>query len=202
MKAQMKFQKILSLATLIVAAIVFVYAICFFSGNFSHILIYGSLRTDYGFSGADVFIDAGQSFVDILLVVSIVFIAVVAFSYIMGNSSRRNYYITNYISIGILIAVAGCVALFGIIYLAVLMNAFYNKVDWEGMEVFRQVYASFDPKFGTSVSKSPAIFIIGLIIFLVVLVSALAWAYNLIWKIKLMKGEKALIEQGLVKEVA
>lgn len=202
MKAQMKFQKILSLVTLIIAAVVFVYAICFFSGNFGEILKYHSVRLEGFYAGADVFIDNGQSFVDTLEILAIVYLVVIAVSYIMGNNSRRNYYITNYVSIAVLVAMTLVVALYGIISLAILTNAFYNKVDWAGMKTVQDVYGSFKPVFQKDISKSPAIFIIGFVIFFIVILSALVWVFNLIWKIKLMKGEKALLEQGFEKEVA
>mgnify|MGYP005796099855 FL=1 len=45
-------------------------------------------------------------------------------------------------------------------------------------------------------------FYIGYVVYVLVIFNALAVVYNLIWKIKLMKGEKALLEAGLSKEVA
>lgn len=201
MKAQMKFQKILSLITLVLAAIVFVYAISFFTGNISAILNYSSRYNGGVYKGADVFIDAGQAFVSALEVMVIVYLVIIAISYIMGNNSRRNYYITNYIASGLVIAMAAVVALYGLIMMIVLMNAFYNQVDWAQMQIIRDKY-SWNPKFQTEVGKEPTMFIIGLIVFLLVLVNCLAWVYNLIWKIKLMKGEKELLANGLAKEVA
>lgn len=201
MKAQMKFQKILSLITLILAAIVFVFAISFFTGNLADIMSYGSRYVDGAYDGADVFIDAGQAFVSALEIMVIVYLVVIALSYIMGNNSRRNYYITNYVATGLVVAMAAVVALYGIIMMIVLINAFYNQVDWAKMQELRDIY-SWNPKFQTEVGKEPTMFIIGIVIFLLVLVNCLAWVYNLIWKIKLMKGEKELLEKGLQKEVA
>ena len=201
MKAQMKFQKILSLLTLIVAAVVFVFAISFFTGNISAILNYISRYNDGIYNGADVFIDAGQAFVSALEVMVIVYLIIIAISYLMGNNTRRNYYITNYVSIGLVVAMAAVVALYGLIMMIVLMNAFYNQVDWAKMQELRDIY-SWNPKFQTEVGKEPTMFIIGIVVFLLVLVNCLAWVYNLIWKIKLMKGEKELLANGLAKEVA
>lgn len=201
MKAQMKFQKILSLATLIVAAVVFVYALCFFSGNLSDIMNYKSNYVDGFYSGADVFIDAGQTFVSALEIMSIIFFVVIAITYIMGCNKRRNYYITNYVAVGLVVAMSLIVAMYGIIMLIVLMNSFYNKVDWATMDELRNKYY-YMPQFQAEVGKSPAIFIIGLIVFLAVLADCVAWILNLVWKIKLMQGEKELLANGLQKEVA
>ena len=49
MKTQIKFQKILSLVTLIIAAIAFVYVICFFSGNLSAMMDYRTLNYSVGY---------------------------------------------------------------------------------------------------------------------------------------------------------
>lgn len=201
MKAQMKFQKILSLATLIVAAVVFVYALCFFSGNLSAIMSYRSNYVDGAYNGADVFIDAGQSFVSALEIMCIIFFVVIAISYIMGCNKRRNYYITNYIAVGLVVAMSFILAVYGIIMLIILMNSFYNQVDWAKMSELQDKY-SWNPKFQVQVGKSPAIFIIGIIVFLVVLADCVAWILNLVWKIKLMQGEKELLANGLQKEVA
>ena len=86
----MKFQKILSLITLILAAVVFVFAISFFTGNISDIYNYSSKNTGGLYKGADVFIDAGQAFVSALEIMVIVYLIVIAITYIMGNHSRRN----------------------------------------------------------------------------------------------------------------
>lgn len=201
MKAQMKFQKILSLVTLILAAVVFIFAISFFTGNISDIYNYSSKNNGGLYKGADVFIDAGQAFVSALEIMVIVYLIVIAITYIMGNNSRRNYYITNYVATGLVVAMAAVVALYGLIMMFVLMNAFYNQVDWAKMQELRDIY-SWNPKFQTEVGKEPTMFIIGIVVFLLVLVNCLAWVYNLIWKIKLMKGEKELLEKGLVKGVA
>ena len=45
-------------------------------------------------------------------------------------------------------------------------------------------------------------FYIGYVVYFLVILNALALGYNLLWKIKRMKGEKALLEAGLQKEVA
>jgi len=193
MKAQMKFQKILSLVTLIVAAVVFVYALSFFSGNLSDLMPYSSSYNDNKYNGADVFIDAGQSFISAMEIICIVYFCIIALSYIMGCNSRRNYYVTNYVASGLVIGMSLVIGIYGLIMEIVLMSSFYGGIDWDGMEEIRSRY-SFVTAFKTEVSKSPVIFIIGIIIFLIVLCVCAAWVYNLIWKKKLMEGEKALLE--------
>lgn len=187
MKTQMKFQKILSLATLVVAAVVFVYALSFFTGNMSDLLGYISEK-DSTFTVADGFLYSAQSFVDCLVGIGIAFFVVVAFVYITATNKRRNYYITNYVAIGLVTFMCVFISLFGIIYLAVLMSKFYG-LDWAAIGE----YYSQNTDYVTTVSKSPVMFIIGILVFLVVLACAVLWVLNLIWKKKLMDGEKALL---------
>ncbi|MGN0814471.1 MAG: hypothetical protein ACI4MH_04480 [Candidatus Coproplasma sp.] len=197
MKAQMKFQKLLSLLTLIVVAVVFVYALSFNSGNMSALVGY-YLSDKSGYDVADTVVNSGQTFVSLMIVLCIVLFVAIAILYITCSNSRRNYYITNYISVGLIIGLTGAVALVGLIFVTVIMAQFY-AMDWDFIyEIYEMEQSIGAPE----VNQSPIIFILGYIVFLALLADCLAWVYNLIWKIKLMKGEKALLEQGLVKEVA
>ena len=204
MKAQMKFQKALSLITLIVAAICFVFAICFFSGNLSDLLMYKnenlqSTRVS-SYDGADDFLYFAQDFVTIFVVLAIVFIVCVAILYITDTNKRRNYYVTNYVAIGIIIAISAAVAFAGIISLSIALAEFY-AIDWEELVQIREranVTAAILPE----VSQDTTAFIFGYIVSALSLATGVVWVLNLVWKIKLMKGEKALLEGGLVKEVA
>lgn len=200
MKSQMKFQKILTLLTLIIAAWSFVYALIFISGNLSNIAFYHSKQAGVDIGGVDEFCDLSQTFVGMMITICIIFIVIVVLLYITSTNSRRNYYVTNYVSVGLVIGIAVVVALIGIIFMCMLMAKFYG-VDWEGLQAeINNLQASGDKV--KEVSQSPLMFILGIVTYLLVAASSAAWVYNLIWKIKLMRGEKALLENGLNKEVA
>lgn len=204
MKAQIKFQKILSLLTLLVGAVCFVFALCFFSGNLSDLLKYKnenlqSTRVSF-YEGADDFLYYAQNFVSIFIVLAIILIVAAALLYITDTNKRRNYYVTNYVAIGIVIAVATAIALTGIIALSIALSEFF-AIDWDELNQIREranVTANILPE----VSQNTAAFIFGYIVSAVSLATGVVWALNMVWKIKLMKGEKALLEGGLVKEVA
>lgn len=195
MKTQMKFQKIISLASLIVAAIVIVYALSFFTGNMTDLLGYIS-QNDEGFTVADDFLYSGQAFVGSMVTISIVFFCVIAFIYITSTNTRRNYYITNYIAIALMVLMCVFIALYGIIFISVLMAKFYG-LDWGAIN---QYYIE-NTNYVKPVSQSPAIFIIGIVVFLLVLALGAIWVFNLIWKKKLMDGEKALLAKAPVAQV-
>lgn len=204
MKAQMKFQKLLTLLTLVMAAIGLVYALSFFSGNLSYMLYYtnkslmGSVYE--GTSVVDGFVNLGQTFVSLMIAFAIAAIVATAFVYLTATHSRRKYYVTNYIATGIIIAVCIAIAAVGIIFMSLLLGEFF-AIDWKGT-LAEQIAWAIARGSGKEVTQSTTIFILGYVVYGIILVNGLAWILNLVWKIKLMQGEKALLQGGVVKEVA
>ena len=205
MKAQMKFQKILSLLTLIVGALCFVYALCFFSGNLSDLMYYKSENRGRKYipyaETADTFINNGQTFVSIMIVLGIVFICIAAFLYITSTNSRRNYYVTNYVSVGLAIGIGCIVGILMIAFISLLFSQFM-VVDMSEETGIGYIYNDYKDSGAPIVGTSPVMFILGYVVALISLANGLAWIYNLVWKVKLMKGEKALLEGSPAQEVA
>ena len=199
----MRFQKILSFATLVIAALCFVYALAFLTGGMGNVHYYmpssGGERQDI--INAKNFVNASQSFVSTLIILSIAFILVVATLFVTASNKRRNYYVTNYVSIIAVALFAVAIALFIILSVSNVMNLFYNDIKWEAGTNNGLNYADqFDKTF--PIDKSPANFALGYALAVLVICTAVVHILNLLWKIKLMKGEKALLQGGLVKEVA
>jgi NADH:ubiquinone oxidoreductase subunit 3 (subunit A) len=196
MKIQMRFQKILMLVTLIIAALCFVFAVAFLTGGMGNVHYYlivsGSQVTDT--INALNFVNVSQAYVSTSLILSILFILAVALLYITASNSRRNYYITNYIAIGIVVVVALVVVIYNLVAMSNVLNLFYNEIDWDLYEANKNA--------NYPVSKSALNFVLGYILQVIVLVDVAALVLNLVWKIKLMKGEKELLANGFVKEVA
>lgn len=198
MKTQMKFQKWLSLSTIIIGAIVFIFAICFNSGNLADLMYYESVNIRNATFAADDFLAMAQSFSSLMLGLAIAYIVIGVVVYITATNSRRNYYISNKIVAIALIAYIVAVSVIGLVYIFMLVSSFY-AINWT------EIYDVYEIRQGIGapeVTQSPTMFIIGIVVFIITIANALAWLYNLIWKIKLMKGEKALLEKGSVKEVA
>lgn len=215
MKIQMKFQKILSLVTLILGALTLVYALIFFSGSLSDITalkgsngVYqppadGLLLRDPIEVGGLNFFKSAQTFNDILFTVAIVYLVITITLFITASNKRRNYYITNYISI-ILVAVSA-VAFFIFVYaeLSILIGSFNSDINWENLlKAHEMSFNENTNSYAFPYDKSYTMFIIGYVLFFLILLNAVALILNLLWKIKLMQGEKKLLEGGLVKEVA
>lgn len=187
----MRFQKILMLVSLIVAALSFVYALSFCSGT---VYQYGTLYLPNSgteaVEGAEDLFFASQDYNDTLITLSIIFIVVAVLNYIAASQKRRKYYITNYVSI-ILTAVYAVV--FAILLLVFVSDTYslFTAIDKEAAE---EAYSLFYGDFKYSISN----FILGYIMAALMIVNAVVLVLNLVWKIKLMQGEKKLLEGSQV----
>ncbi len=195
MKTQMRFQKTLCLLTLIMSAITIVYAFAFITGGMATVGDIFDYRNDY-FNAANVY-NYGQYVNYVILILGIVFLCLVALLYIFACQKRRNYYITNYIAIGVSALYMIVFAIIAMVLVGQTQAMFVSEVDWEtfyGGSIILDRFAH--------TGNSQVMFYIGYVVYFLVILNALALGYNLLWKIKLMKGEKALLEAGLQKEVA
>jgi hypothetical protein len=92
------------------------------------------------------------------------------------------------------VVVALVVVIYNLVAMSNVLNLFYNEIDWDLYEANKNA--------NYPVSKSALNFVLGYILQVIVLVDVAALVLNLVWKIKLMKGEKELLANGFVKEVA
>lgn len=201
MKVQMRFQKILAFVSLIIGALSILLAIIFISGDLAGMMYYANDELD---EGINAFADLAQMFCDTMLVIGIVYLLCVVTLFITDTNKRRNYYITNYISTGLAAASALVASVFGLVMVSMLLGKF-NGLDWENLTpIFEMMSTEGSDLYvgAPMVHQNPTMFIIGYVILLLPLLDVAALVLNLVWKIKLMKGEKELLEKGLVKEVA
>lgn len=197
----MRFQKILALVSLIVAALSIVLAIIFMSGDLAGIMYYVNEELD---ESVVEFGNLAQSFCDTMLIIGIVYLLCTVTLFITDTNKRRNYYITNYISIGLAAAGALVAAVFGFVMVSILLGKF-SGLDWENLTPIFEAMSTVgsDMYVGAPmVYNNPVMFIISYVILILPLLDVAALVLNLVWKIKLMKGEKALLEKGFEKEVA
>ena len=149
---------------------------------------------------ANYVVSLSQSFTTIFLALGVVFLLLVVFMYITASNKRRNYYITNYISVIATAAFAFVMFVLIIALTAYFHYCFTTEVNWE---VYYEIVQ--DPEYELDkfvYYDSPAVLCVGYVIAVLCGAVGAGIVTNLIWKIKLMKGEKALLEGGLVKEVA
>ena len=176
------------LVSLVVAALTFVFALFFLTGSLSYATKYVSAAGDLINAGA--FVDASQGYVKTLVTLSIVFIVIVAFMFITSCHSRRNYYITNYIAIGLFVAFALAMIIYIIIMVSNSMNLFLNDINWEIVPERVEALGGLYPMDRGETYP----FIVGYIVAAIVLVDAVLVVLSTVWKMLLMKGEKKLLE--------
>lgn len=183
------------LVTLVVAALSFVYALSFCGGTiYQYNSLYDQINKVEEVEGAEALFLASQKYNDILIGLSVAFIVIVALNFVMASQSRRNYYVTNYVSI-ILTAVYAVV--FAILLLVFVSNTFslFAAID---KEVAEFEYSLVMDDFKYSVVN----FILGYLMAALMIVNAVILVLNLVWKIKLMKGEKQLLKGVMYRDAS
>lgn len=181
------------------AALVFVYALFFLTGSTGNVWKY-VYKIDL--INGQKFFDASQSFVGTLTTLGIVFIILAVVLFITGCNKRRNYYLSNYIAVGLYLVFAIVVLVYMIIGISNCMNLFLNEICWEsgtGTAGMCNVEDQFSEQY--PVYKDVYTFIIGYVVCLLVLLCAAALALSTVLKYKLMKGEKQLLQGGVAAEL-
>ena len=204
MKTQMRFQKYICLVMIIVGALALAYAFCYATGGLSEL---GNVIKSNGqsqFKAAEGKYDATlaidiQGFNTALMYCGIVMILLAVCLYITACNKRRNYYITNYVATG---ACAGGNIIMSVILMAlngVWMGRFKN-VDFEAWAKYNAVGAGPYIEEGLEIpegfsyySESTTWFSLGFVVYILVIIASVLLILNLVWKIKLMQGEKKLL---------
>ncbi|MCR4617495.1 MAG: hypothetical protein K5669_04825 [Lachnospiraceae bacterium] len=192
-KKQMLLQKILCILTVITGAITFLYSLGIMTD------LYDTLFTTMPYSdhtksdvaGSIIYYDM-QDFNSMFVKFSIGAILVAAVLFITSTNTRRRYYVSNFIAIA-----ANVIYGLGFTVWAhtqiEMFKAQYKLVDFEALKVYSETW-------NTRYSDSTFWFDIHYAVFGLVLVIVVLHILNLVWKIKLMKEEKALVTAG--KELA
>ena len=185
-RKQVKLQRIICVALLIVSAVVFVYSLGIMTD------LYDSLYSTYrrgktSIAGAEVYMDM-QPFNKSFLHASIGLILLAVLLFITNTQSRRRYYIGNYCAIGLFTAgsVAMSVWAHGQIE---IFKAQFLTINFE--ELMENAI-----KKKTLYTESTFWFDLHYVIFGLLLIGTALLIANAIWKRKLMKEEQTLIAQG------
>ena len=205
MKTQMRFQKYICLVMLLIGALALLYAFFYASGALSELgyaysneFTAENLLNEYDYTLGEGKYDASlyadiQGFNTALMICGIVMILLAVLLYVTACNKRRNYYITNYIATG---ACAGgniVISLVLMILNGIWRSRFLN-IDFEAWQYFNEQ----GNKYGASdafshYSESTAWFDIGFVVYILVILASVLLILNLVWKIKLMQGEKNLL---------
>ncbi len=194
-KKQMKFQKLICLATLAASAILFLYSLGLVTDLYDALYftmsdpnkIYDMRFTDV--SGAWIFYEI-QPFNKALTTAALVLLGCSLLPFITNTHSRRKYYLANYITVGISSLANVAVAIWCSINVAQFRTQFLTTVDFAALKEYAE-------KWDTLYTESTLWFDLGFVISALLIIVTALNILNLVWKNKLMKEEKQLIAEGL-----
>ena len=189
-KKQMTAQKLLCLAAVIVSAIFFLYTLGIMTDLYDS--LYDTMRnpndvfqTDV--PGSVVYYNM-QEFNRMFLMLSIGQILLGCLLYLTNTHSRRRYYIGNYVATGLFVAGGVYNAWFAHTYIEIF-KAQFLKVDFAALKEHAEMW-------GTLYTESTFWFDAHYLVFGLVLAACVLLAVNAVWKVRLMKDESALVEEG------
>ena len=191
-KKQMKFQKLICYALLVVSALVFVYSLGLVTDLYD--AFYGTMRDSNNIyntkvEGSWIFYEI-QPFNKNLTTASLILIGCSVILFMSNTHSRRKYYLANYVAVGISSVANIAVAIWSAINVAKFRNQFLTTVDFEALKEYSEKWDSY-------YTESTFWFDIGFVVSAILIVVTALNIYNLVWKIKLMKEEAKLIKEGL-----
>ena len=200
MKTQMKFQKIMCLVMLLAGALSAVYCFIYCSAGLANIglslsperdAVTGEYKFDAGFEKAQqLYLDV-QPFNTALLILSIIMIIAAAILYITATNKRRNYYISNYVATGLICAVDIGTSLYVLIMNSIFLSRFKAIISDPVLNAKYQEIAAGNETINYVTSTWN--FALGYVVYILVIAACVGLILNLVWKLKLMRGEKQLL---------
>lgn len=189
-KKQMTLQKIVCLLAIIASALVFIYSLGIMTDLYDS--LYDTMRdpkdlTSTTVEGSIVYYDM-QDFNNSFLKAGLGLILLSCLLFLTNTHTRRKYYIGNYVAtaLQVIANVATAVWAHGQIE---MYKAEFLQVDFEAL-------AKHAARWKTLYTESTFWFDVHYAVFAVLLAVSVLLVANALWKVSLMKNEKALIEAG------
>lgn len=189
-KKQMTFQRIICFLCIAAGVLVFLYALGMMTDLYDmlyNMIPYPDDPSSAKVEGAMIYYDM-QGFNQDLLKAGIGVLLLAVLLMITGTHSRRKYYAANYTAVGLFTAACIAAAAWAHGQIAAYKLQYLTTVDFQSLE--RRLSRA-----GTY-TDSTFWFDIHIAVFAVALIVAALLVLNTIWKIRLMKQEKKLIEAG------
>ncbi len=215
---QMKFQKWVVIGAFIMAVMTFVFAYAVFATPFYPLSSLGGQFFElknlldpsevlfYDQVGYSFFNDI-QPFNRQLATFSLVFIVLSLVLFISMSHKRRRYYVFNYVATGVYAVSGVAYGVYSIVNL-IHWSGVFNKINFSGAiaaaEAEIEEISSYpiesianmaEPlqlqleSFKTDVPQKTAVFMIGIVVFSLIIVAAALLVFNCVWKMKIMKAE-------------
>ena len=190
-KKQMTAQKVLCLAAIIVSAIFFLYSLGIMTDLYDS--LYTTMRNPNNINqtsveGSQIYYYM-QDFNNSLLMCGIGMILLAVLLYITNTHIRRRYYIGNFFSIGLFTAASIGISIYGHTYIEFYKAWYLQNLDFAALKEFSEMW-------GTLYTESTTWFDLHYLVFGLILVVSVFLVINAVWKVRLMKDEAKLVEEG------
>ena len=190
-KKQLVFQKFVCLLAIIAAALSFVYALGIITDIYDS--MYTTMRdpsnpTNTKVPGSIIYYDM-QDFNADFVSVSIGLILLACLLFLTNTQVRRRYYIGNYVAVALYSVATLAVTIWSHVQISAFKVQFLTTVDFEALK-------SYADKWGTLYTESTFWMDAHYFVGGVAVVSVVLLVANVIWKIAMMRGEKALLAAG------
>lgn len=194
-KKQIQFQRIACLMAIITAAVTFVYSLGVITDIYDS--LYATMMnpndlTQTYVPGSIIYYDM-QEFNKTFLMLSLGLILLGAFLFVTNTHTRRKYYIGNYVAIGAYSAATVGVGIWSHMQISAFKVQYLTTVDFEALKAFADMwnYEYIESTFLLDLHYGVAA---------LAALSVAALIVSMIWKIRMMRQEQALIQKG--KEAA
>ena len=190
-KKQVKLQRVICLFALIAAVVMFIYSLGMLTDLYDS--LYPMMRNPDNLEETDVpgsiiYYDM-QGFNHQLLIASIALILLAVCLFISNTSSRRKYYIGNYSATAVNVIAEIGVAVWAHLQVSAFRQQFITTVDFESLDMWSQIWET-----PAMTAESTFWFDIHYLACALLVIAAALLTMNVIWKRKLMKSEKALLD--------
>ncbi len=188
---QLRFQKIICLVAIILAAIYFIYSLGVITDI--HDALKSTMRDKNDFTktkveGSIIYYDM-QPFNKDFVNYSVGLILLACLLFITNTQVRRKYYIGNYVAIGLYCSATVALTVWAHNNLAAFAEQFMTTVNFEQLKDYSDMWGTL---YLDNTNLLDLHYYIGAIALLVVA----AHVFNLVWKIVLMRAENKLIKAG------
>ena len=194
-KKQMRFQKLVCLLCLVMAAVTFIYALGISTDLYDSLYNTMTNKNDphkTKVEGSWIYYDM-QDFNRSFVNYAIVLILLACLLYIMNTHTRRKYYITNYVSVAAYSLGTLGVTVWSLLQISAFRSQYVNTVDFAALKEYAEMgFVTY--------SDSTFWFDLGYAVGILSILAVAALVVNTVWKVKLMSAENALIKAG--EEVA
>jgi hypothetical protein len=193
-KTQIKFQKIICLATIAASFIVFLYSLGIMTDIYD--CFYTTMMdpedpTQTWVTGSIIYYDM-QPFNYTLTKISIALILISLTLFVTSTDKRRRYYIGNMISTALNVIAGILATVYSLPRIKAFKIQFLTTVNFEELKTFSEL-------FNSTYTESTFWFDSGYVVFAILLIADALLLVNLLWKFRMMRLEKQLIAKG--KEV-